>query len=167
MNAGRQKGFTYLAALITVATMGGALAAAATLYSHAAQRDKEAELLFIGQQYRQAIGSYYERSPGGNKRYPQKLEDMLEDRRFPGVMRHLRRIYADPLGGKEWGLMEAPGGGIMGVFSQSEAQPIKSGNFRKQDETLEDAPRYADWKFFYRPLSPNGLSASQSGNTTK
>src|SRR5258706_16393902 len=66
MSAGEdQKGFTYLALLIAVAVGGGVLAAVGELTSHAQQREKEAELLFSGHQYRQAIAGYYERAPGG------------------------------------------------------------------------------------------------------
>lgn len=147
-----QQGFTYLALLIAVAVGGGVLAAIGELTSHAQQREKEAELLFAGHQYRQAIAAYYERAPGGAKRFPQKLEDMLEDKRHPMPQRYLRKLYPDPVSGKaEWGLIEAPGGGIMGVYSLSEAPPVKSGGFSQPDESFADALRYADWKFFYAP----------------
>jgi type II secretory pathway pseudopilin PulG len=164
----REQGFTLLAALITVAVLGAVLGAAATLYSQAAQRDKEAELLFIGDQYREAIRSYYERSPGGAKRYPQTLEELLEDRRFPTVTRHLRRLYADPLTGKPMVPVNAPMGGIMGVASAGEGEPIKTGNFRVRDAALDGGRRYSEWEFTYRPAanSPNGLGASQPGNNT-
>jgi len=155
-----QKGFTYLALLIAVAVGGAVLAAVGELTSHAQQREKEAELLFAGHQYRQAIAAYYERAPGGAKRYPQKLEDLLEDTRYPVVRRYLRKLYPDPVGGKaEWGLMEAPGGGIMGVYSLSEAQPRKSAGFSKPDEAFVDALRYADWKFFYAPAAATAPAA--------
>jgi len=152
-------GFTYITVLIAVAVITASLGAAATVYSQSAQRDKEAELLFIGHQYRDAIASYYERSPGGDKRYPQKLEDLLEDRRWPVLVRHLRRLYKDPVTGEDFAPVEAPGGaGIMGVASRSETQPLKTGNFRPKDEDFEKAKTYADWKFTY---SPAGLSPSQ------
>ena len=51
----------------------------------------------------------------------------------------------------DWGIIEAPGGGIMGVYSKSEARPVKVGGFRLADKTFLDAERYADWKFFYTP----------------
>lgn len=162
----RQQGFTYLALLITVAVGGAVLASVGELTSHAQQREKEAELLFAGHQYRQAITAYYERAPGGAKRYPQKLEDMLEDKRHPMPQRYLRKLYPDPVTGKtEWGLMEAPGGGIMGVYSLAEAPPAKTGGFSKPDESFADALRYADWKFFYAPagsasLAPPGTPAA-------
>jgi type II secretory pathway pseudopilin PulG len=158
-----QRGFTYIAVLITIAVMAAGLAAAATIYSQVAQREKEVELLFVGDQYRQAILSYYERAPGGAKRYPQKLEDLLEDNRFPTITRHLRRLYKDPITGQDMVPVEAPGGGIMGVASASDAPPIKSAGFRPKDDAFVDAQHYADWKFAY---SPPGLSASQPGNNT-
>jgi type II secretory pathway pseudopilin PulG len=167
----KQGGFTYLALLIAVAVGGAVLASIGELTSHAQQREKESELLFVGQQYREAIRAYYERSPGGAKRYPKKLEDLLADSRYPTAQGYLRRPYPDPITGKpDWGLVEAPGGGIMGVYSPSEAPPIKTGGFSKRDESFSDAARYADWKFFYAPAalpSPTGLPVSRPGNTEK
>ncbi|MGB3934164.1 MAG: type II secretion system protein, partial [Burkholderiales bacterium] len=115
MSSGRQRGFTYLAALFFVAVAGLGLAVTGELWSHARQREKETELAWVGQQFRQAIGLYYQRSPGAVKRYPERLEDLLEDKRYLTVQRYLRRVYADPITGKaDWGLVPAPGGGIMG-----------------------------------------------------
>lgn len=143
-----------MGALITIGVLGAGLAAYGELASHAAQREKERELLFVGNQFRQAIGAYYERTPGAVKRFPRALEELLEDRRYPMPQRYLRRMYADPITGKrEWGLVEAPGGGIMGVYSLSEAQPIKTGAFTARDGTFADTGRYSDWTFSYVPAN--------------
>jgi type II secretory pathway pseudopilin PulG len=151
-----QRGFTYLGVLVIIAVMGAGLAAFGQLYSHAAQREKEQELLFIGGQFRDAIASYYNKSPGA-KVYPKKLEDLLEDRRFPMPQHHLRRVYSDPMTGKaEWGMVEAPGGGFMGVHSLSEETPVKSGNFSVKEQAFEGAEHYTKWMFAY---SPPGLGA--------
>jgi len=156
MRAG-EKGFTYLALLIAVAVGGAVLAAVGELASHAQQRDKEAELLFAGHQIRNAITAYYDRSPGGAKTYPMKLEDLLQDPRMPTVQRYLRKVYRDPMtGSKEWGVVEGPGGGIMGVYSRSESRPLKSGHFSYGDESFIDAKAYKEWKFTH---SPAGLVA--------
>src|SRR5687767_9452079 len=64
MSAGRESGFTLLGLLLVVGVMGAGLAAYGQIYSHQAQREKEAELLFVGNQFRQAIAAYYERTPG-------------------------------------------------------------------------------------------------------
>jgi hypothetical protein len=50
------RGFTYIGFLIFVAVAGAGLAAYAEIASHAAQREKEAELLFRGNAYQAAIG---------------------------------------------------------------------------------------------------------------
>jgi type II secretory pathway pseudopilin PulG len=154
-----QQGFTYLGLLIIVAVMSFGLSAIGELYSHAAQRDKERELLFVGHQFRDAIASYYDRSPGA-KVYPQKVDDLLEDKRFPMPQHHLRKLYRDPLtGSTDWALVEAPGGGFMGVHSRSEEAPIKTGNFDVADQAFEGAQHYTDWAFTYSP--PGGALSIQ------
>jgi type II secretory pathway pseudopilin PulG len=161
MKRGSQ-GFTLLALLIAVALMGAGLAAFGELASHARQREKEQELLFIGGQYRDAIGAFYERTPGVAKRYPRELEELLADKRFAHKPSYLRRLYPDPMNGsKTWGLVKAPDGGIMGVYSLSEEKPIKSGAFGPKDLALAGALRYCDWQFFYKPTSPTGLRAGR------
>jgi type II secretory pathway pseudopilin PulG len=150
-----QRGFTYIALLIAVAVSGAALAGVGELASRAAQREKEKELLFAGTEMRRAIGEFYERAPGGAKRYPKGLEELLEDRRHPVPQRHLRRIYPDPFTGKaEWGLVEAPEGGVMGVYSPSALEPIRTGNFPQEYEGFARAKRYSDWQFVYAPPAP-------------
>lgn len=116
MSNGRgQTGFTYIAVLLLVAALGMGFAAVGETWSHAREREKRAELRWVGNQFRQAIGLYYERSPG-LKRYPEKLEDLIEDKRFVTTQRYLRRIYADPTTGRAaWEVVVAPGGGVMGV----------------------------------------------------
>lgn len=153
-SAGRnQQGFTYLIVLILVAAMGFGLAAVGELTSHAEQRAKEVELLFVGSQFRDAIGAYYESTPGIAKRYPQKLEDLLKDVRYPVAKRYLRRIYVDPMTSKaQWGTVEAPGGGIMGVYSRSTAVPVKTGAFAKAEQAFTGAAHYNEWQFSYMPL---------------
>ena len=154
MNAGkRERGFTYLGLMIVVAIMGAGLAAFGQIASHAAQREKEAELLFRGDQYRAAIASYYKKE----QRYPKALADLVEDKRYPMPVRHLRRLYEDPMTGKaDWGVIEAPGGaGVMGVYSKADAAPIKTGNFSLAYQAFADAPAYSDWKFVH---SPPGLA---------
>ena len=148
----RPRGFTYVGLLITIALIGVGLGAVGPL-SHTLQlREKERELLFVGDQFRRAIGLYYERSPGGLRQYPKKLEDLLRDERYPGVQRYLRRIYVDPLtSGKDWGLVEVPGVGIMGVYSRSDSKPVKAANFPPAYEAFATAEKHSDWKFVYQP----------------
>src|SRR5262245_25264273 len=162
MSAGRSAGFTYLSLLIVVAITAGALAAAGGLWSHTAQREKEAELLFVGEQFRQAIALYYWRTPGGAHQFPKSLEVLLDDQRWPVTQRYLRKIYRDPITNtQEWGIVEAPGGGVMGVYSKSEEMPIKSGNFPQRYGSFAEARNYADWKFVFTPETPKTPAAPQ------
>ena len=147
-----QRGFTYLIVLFMVAIMGAVLAATSMVWHTVAQRDKEQELLFAGHAFRRAIGLYYERTPGTAKQYPKKLGDLLEDKRQVGLTRYLRKIYIDPFtASKEWGLVPGPGGTIMGVYSRSDAVPIKTGNFDKADQDFAGKGSYQDWQFVYAP----------------
>jgi type II secretory pathway pseudopilin PulG len=159
MRSGKQEGFTYMTLLLIFAVMGMGLAATGELWSRSAKREREKELLFVGAQYREAIALYYNRSPGLGKRYPQALEDLLQDKRHPTVQRYLRRLYRDPLTGKsEWGIVKAPEGGIMGVYSLATGAPLKSGNFRGVDRSFNDASSYGEWKFVF---VPSGTAPSQ------
>ncbi len=138
-----------MTALFLVAGMGTFLGAASEVWSQSRAREKEAELVWVGSQFRRAIESYYLRSPGSVKRFPEKLEDLLEDHRFVTIQLHLRRIYADPLTGRpDWGLVLAPSGGIAGVHSRSDGRPIRQ---------VQGAARYSDWRFVYEPVKVAGL----------
>lgn len=158
----RAAGFTYLTVLFIVAFMGVGLALAGQVWHTAAMRDREAELLYTGNQYRKAIERYYLNGPA---QYPRALADLLQDSRKPGIERYLRRLYPDPLTGKyDWGIVKAPDGGVMGVYSQSEQKPLKSANFRPLDKEFEKAEKYADWKFVYAPLAAAGAKPPPGAN---
>jgi type II secretory pathway pseudopilin PulG len=163
----RQSGFTYLALLLFVAIMGVGTAAAGVVWHTAARRDKEQELLFVGDQIRQAIGRYYRESPG-LKRFPARLEDLVRDPRFPGAKRHLRKLYADPItGSTEWGLVRAPDGGVMGVYSLSEETPVKMHFDDNLHREFTGRTKYREWRFNYvpRPVpnAPRAPSPPPSG----
>ena len=113
---GRQGGFTYLGVLFAVAVLGIGLTAASEVWVMTAKRQRMEQLEWVGQQYMQAIGSYYESSPGGAKTYPRTLLDLMEDRRYPFVLRHLRQVYVNPFTDKpDWEFVTVPDGGIRGV----------------------------------------------------
>lgn len=146
----REDGFTYLGLLALIVVMGVVLAGAAQVWHVAMKRDKEQELLFVGNQFREAIKRYYENSPAMSRRYPSTLEELLSDPRYPSTQRYLRKIYADPVRGNvNWGLVKGPSGEILGVYSLSEDEPIKKANFSSADKGFEGRMKYADWKFMY------------------
>jgi type II secretory pathway pseudopilin PulG len=150
-----QRGFTYLTVLFILAMLGGGLALTGEIWHAAVQRDKEAELLYIGSEYRRAIGRYFLNR--GQRIYPRNLDDLLKDPRDPATVRHLRKRYVDPITGKaEWGIVKAPDGGIMGVYSLSADKPLKVANFRVADKGFDASEKYSDWKFVYTPPQQPG-----------
>lgn len=131
------------------------LAGTGVVWHTVAQREKERELLFVGNQFRRAIAQYYERSPGGGNRYPQSLEDLLIDKRYLATQRYLRRVYPDPITGKpEWGLVKGPGDRIVGIHSLSEDTPLKRTGFPTAYEEFEGKEHYNEWRFVYAPPAP-------------
>lgn len=153
LSPARAAGFAYLAVLLLVATMSLGLASLGTLFATAQQRERELELLFIGNQYRQAIGSYYESTPGGAKQFPPTLEALLKDERHPVTVRHLRKLYSDPMTGKpDWVLVSRPDNRIAGVASRSTARPFKTDNFANPlDRDFGGAASLSEWRFVYSP----------------
>jgi type II secretory pathway pseudopilin PulG len=155
-----QRGITFLAVLLAVAILSVGLSAAATLWSTAAQRDREAELLFVGEAYRSAI-AHYARSGSGAGGLPRELSDLIEDRRTPVVRRHLRKLYADPMTGQlDWELIRTPDGGILGLHSASKKAPIKRANFPAHEADFVDAECYCDWLFVFKPRTMRRLRRS-------
>ena len=144
----REWGFTYIGLLVFIAIMGAVLAAAGEIWHTAQKREKERELLFVGNQFRLALNQFYRRTPGQARRYPLRLEELLEDPRYPGMHRYLRKIYLDPMTGRtEWGLIRGPGGEIFGIHSLSEDAPLKKSNFRLADRNFEGKTKYSEWIF--------------------
>ena len=144
-----QGGVTYLAVLFAVALGSLALAGTGALWQMEARRDKEKELLFIGEEYRRAIASYYDHSPG-DPQYPARLADLVVDPRFPMPVRHLRRLYADPLNADgPWEVIRRDGR-IVGIASRSTQAPIKVGDFPAEQAEFAGAGRYADWQFVHK-----------------
>ena len=155
----RQSGFTLVVVLAALLLLALATQKLMQVVSHQAQREREAELLRIGAAYVRAIGDYYEQSPGSERRWPPTLDALLDDRRFVTLQRHLRRLYPDPMTrGGEWGLVPAPGGGVAGVFSRSEATPIRRSGPALVISGPAQANRYSEWQFVYRPEPVGGLS---------
>ena len=148
----KQAGYTYLALLLAIVLLGAGFTGTAALWSVENQRMRERELLHIGHKFREALGRYYHGTPGGVKQFPPTLEALLRDDRYPVPRRYLREIYADPFTGmRNWGIVEAPSGGIMGVYSLSTSKAFKQANFRPVDEYFAKKTHVHEWIFVYIP----------------
>lgn len=148
----KQIGFSYLAMLFIVAVLAVTLT---QTYQHSdtiAKREKEKELFFIGNQYKQAINSYYNQSPDGLKELPKKIENLVNDGRFVSNKHHLRKRYLDPMTGGDWQLILDENNRIKGVYSASGAEILQVTLFEDVNPMPPNAekarPRvYADIKF--------------------
>jgi len=113
------RGFTYLALLFALAAAGALAARAGQAWTTAAQREREAELLFRGLQLREALARYAAATPAGQPARPAALAALLRDERQQPPRHHLRRLYADPFTGRpDWVLLRDADGGIRGLHSR-------------------------------------------------
>jgi type II secretory pathway pseudopilin PulG len=146
----RALGFTYVGLLALVVLIGILLAAAGEVASTAAQRERESQLLWVGHEYRAAIGRYWAKK----RAYPQSLQDLLGTAADSPIPVHfLRRLYPDPMtNAVDWTLVPAPNGGFIGVASSSKRAPLKTAHFDEADHGFEDAHTYGDWQFIFVPV---------------
>jgi type II secretory pathway pseudopilin PulG len=144
-------GFTYIGLLILIVLLGIGLALVGEVWYTSAQREKERQLMFVGDQFRKAIVAYYANNTGIEDRYPGTFEDLLRDSRQPTVRRYLREVYSDPLtGNTEWGLIKSPAGGIMGVYSLAGGRPLKEAGFPERYAGFSGAKAYSAWQFLFQ-----------------
>jgi type II secretory pathway pseudopilin PulG len=155
----RQRGLVLLALLIALMLMSIALAGALDVWSLERRREQEKQLLFAGDQYRQAIVRYYR----VGRVYPASVDDLLDDTRFPVPMHHLRQAYPDPVTGKTDWLFLRQGDRFYGVYSSSEAPTIKRAEFPRRYADFETEQTYGGWKFIY--LAP-GLRTTPTDAVT-
>jgi len=162
-----QSGFAYALLLVVVAIIGMVAAASITLGATLTRRAAEQRLLVIGGEFERALESYRAATPAGNPaRDPRLLGDLLKDPRYAALKRHLRQVYPDPVsGGDEWGLLRAPSGAILGVYSLGSGMPIKHAGFAVQRAHFENAEHYSDWIFGLTAQEQASRLQQRSGGT--
>jgi hypothetical protein len=168
-----QSGLMLLAMLIAIAIAGLFSFKTFEVWSTLVEREKERDLLYIGDQYVQAIQRYYFATPPAARQLPDTLQELVGDDRFPAPLRHLRELYGDPMQpGAEWGIVRI-GPKIVGVYSTSEGTPLKKAGFERAYEGFSTANSLKDWKFLFRPPAmpwtgsqlPNTQIAPASGGS--
>ena len=146
-------GFTYLAALLMVVVMGIMLGMIGQTWSAIMKREREEELLFRGGQIKNAIDNWYKKAPGRHALTSLKeLEHLLKDPRSLQTIRYIRQLYADPLTGEEWKVINGPVKGeaftgLVGVHSTSDAEPYKQAGFPDEYKHFEGKKKYSEWVF--------------------
>lgn len=147
----RQRGLTYLLLLFALATAGAGLAALGEQWALAAQRDREAELVFRGGQISQALADWRDSSPAAQpaeQRAPLALQDLLVDQRSTPPRHHLRRLYTDPFTGQpNWVLMLDAQGRITGVSSSSRRPALRRVGVVLRSDADVHRPSVGDWLF--------------------
>lgn len=140
------QGAALLVLLVVLGLLAIGQAVVQELWSVARQRERERSLLFVGEQYRRALVSYARLTPAGAPPHPARLEELLEDRRFPRPVAHLRQLWPDPFTGQaDWQLVSV-GGRIVGVHSRATIavyQPPPGWT-----ETTREA-QARDWRFVH------------------
>jgi type II secretory pathway pseudopilin PulG len=160
---GHSAGFTYIGLLILIAVMGLTMTVVADVWQTTQKRDKEEELLFVGNEIRRAIGAYVIVVAS----YPRSLEDLVKDPGFPGVRRYLRKIYRDPITGRaDWGLVKPDGNYITGVYSLSDAEPVKQGGFSVADQGFVGKKKYSEWVFVSKGAQGAGATTPADSGTS-
>ena len=158
-------GYALAALLVGLAVMGVLTSAALPVWRQAAQRERELELVFRGEQYVRAIELYQRVYAGA---WPPDVDTLVEQR-------FLRRRYRDPMvadgefrivyqaeASEAFGAAAAAAGrsaaglrgGVIGVVSRSEQDAIRIYNGRK---------KYSEWAFLHSSSStPAGPAPGNS-----
>jgi type II secretory pathway pseudopilin PulG len=132
---------------MVIMIMGIMMAAVGQSWKTIMQREREEELLFRGAQFKDAITRWYN-VPAGQQPTPLRdLKDLLKDPRSTTTIRYLRRLYTDPMTGKDWNVIQDPNRGIKGVSSTSTLAPFKVDNFPDDLKDLAGKKQYSDWYF--------------------
>jgi hypothetical protein len=171
---GTQAGYTYFGLLLAILAASLAVSAGVTLLTNDMRRDKEAELLFAGDEIRRALELYHSKNTAGMQPFPRTLDALLRDPNQLSVQRYLRKIYRDPMHDPDlpgavaengfWVLIRDGNGQIVGVHSNSMREPLRTSGFPKQYEGFRQAKRYADWHF----LAAGGVPADpKAGNVAE
>jgi len=162
-----QRGFTYVVLLFMLVLAGIGLASLGQHWQQQARREREAELLFRGQQFQQALARYAAATPAGQTPRPQSLTPLLSDKRGGIELHHLRQLYADPVTGQaDWVLLRDAAGGIVGLHSSSQLPALRRSGLPAGLVAAQlRQPRLADWRFVAAGTAPAPEPASDNDNT--
>ena len=188
-----ERGYAMAAMLVSIAIMSLMLSAAMPVWQQQVTREKEAELIFRGEQYARAVGLFQRKFAGA---FPPDI-DLLVEQKF------LRRKYRDPMsedgefeilyqstgagpapgqtttqfGGTVQqpdpaALAEAPGGRPSAAAGSGRPTGVRVGVLGVVSKSKEPSirlymgrSRYDQWQFVYtaQALQPGGIGAGQSG----
>lgn len=147
--------------LFAIAAMGLTLAGAGQVWHTTAKREKEAQLLFIGQQFRLALAAYRDQSPVGTPTAPASLDELLADPRFPVPRPHLRKRWRDPMtNDTDWVLVRQEGR-IVAIHSRVDAQALRLVH-GAPDAAFNGTNSYSEWVFTAADPAPAPTQAPEN-----
>jgi type II secretory pathway pseudopilin PulG len=164
---GSQAGITFVSVIFMVMIFSIMSTMAAKSWSGLMKREREEELMFRGGQIFKAISTWHRVKPGSHPGTPlRELKDLCKDPRSLQNIRYLRcdpekkeplsYMLLDPVTGKEFEVIKGgPGGGIVGVKSTSEIEPLKQANFDDQFKHFEGKKKYSEWLFVPAKFRPS------------
>jgi len=154
-----QAGFSYLLLLTWLTIMAIMLLKSQDHLATEVRQQQEEQLLFVGDQIRNAIKSY--RGDSGNTDgkpndeirnkdscFPVNFEQLIFDKRNLKSRFHLRRLYLDPFTQKaNWVKIFDSQGRWIGVHTSHKGQPLKKIGFSEDYKNFEKVKSYQDWAF--------------------
>lgn len=160
-----EAGYAMAALLVALNLMALMMTVALPVWRHLGQREREAELIFRGQQFQRAIALYERRNGPGT--VPPDVDTLIQGR-------FLRKEFKDPITGEDFVLIRQGQdatttggtgqpvgisralGGIVGVASRSEAESIR---------VYEGQTAYNEWLFVHTgsPTAGNAPGAGRGG----
>lgn len=146
-----EEGFALAALLVAVGILSIMLLVALPAWRHQAQREKEAELIFRGQQYARAIGLYQRKLAGS---FPPNI-DVLVEQKF------LRKKYKDPITGEEFVPIYA--NTQVGMDAMRQGQQQQQPGAAPGAAPPGTSPSGAGPTTFQSPMGPQGRGAAQPG----
>ena len=149
--AAGERGLVLIALLLMLMLVGIGALSAAEVWSTARKHEREVQLLWVGEQYRHAIESYWKSTPGPRKILPTSIGQLLNDDRFPNPVHHLRQAYRDPMAEDIDFDPIVINNALVGVHSTSKGTPMKHAHFPKRYLQFESAEDYSQWQFMFLP----------------
>src|SRR4029079_8283187 len=131
--------------------------------------EREEELIFRGTQIVRAIELWRTPEKDKKNRMLNEWKDLQKDPKSAGTQRYLRKIFTDPMTGKDFELIKDPTVGIKGVKSTSQDEPMKQSEFPGEWWEFEGKKKYSEWEFVYikgnkdRPLSQRPKTGGATG----
>lgn len=155
-NGNDQSGFSYLLLLVWITIFALMLMKSQDLLISRFRHQQEEQLLFNGNQIREAISNYRgkdnpDQGKGSQKKegcFPTRFEQLIKDNRSLKPLYHLRKHYADPLVPKrDWIKIFDEEGRWIGVHSSGTGHPMKKTGFADLYKEFSKAKSYQDWEF--------------------